>query len=171
MFEIFAAELGCWLLIWVFSISALNKILAPTQFVESLEQDFHVPAPWSRVLALLFLLAEIACAVLLLTPALHWALVLAVILLSIFSLAIFKVLQIGEPVYCRCFGTSQHPLSWLDLARNLFYLLAAALALILHQMPENTLTGLDRLALAILALAPFLLSVKLHELQRLMRRV
>ena len=115
----------------VFVVSAGSKLAtAPGRdaFAEAVTVFGAVPARWSRVVAGLVVLAELAvaaglCVSQLSRPALYGA----AALLLVFAVALWVGLRRGVMMPCACFGASHAPARPPEIWRNL---LLAALALI-----------------------------------------
>ena len=153
----------------VFTVSAWNKVIAPHQFRESLIDDFQIPMAWSHATALTIIGLEISCILLLFFTPLHGH-IFGIALLLIFSVSIARVLRSGETIFCRCFGNSHEPLSWLDLVRNGFYLIVALYALVYTAETSSTPNIGNTIAIALLAIYLFILSVNLKLLKNLLLR-
>lgn len=115
----------------VFCVSAASKLAtapARSAFAEAVTVFGAVPARWSRAVAALVVLSELAvaaglCVNQLSRPALYGA---AALLLA-FAVALWAGLRRGVMMPCACFGASNAPARLPEIWRNL---LLAALALI-----------------------------------------
>jgi hypothetical protein len=103
---------------------------------------------------------EVAVAVLLAVPATARAgLVLAVVLLSAFTVAIAAALRRGETASCNCFGRSTTPMGVRHLVRNALLLTVAGIGLVSGvggrtgaEVPGMVLAGASAVVLAVLVL-------------------
>lgn len=129
-----AVELGCRLMLAVvFVLAAQSKVRgrkALADFTQTLGQ-FGFPRSWSGPLAITFIIAELACALLLLVAAAA-GYGLALALLGGFTLGIARVLRGGAKVRCRCFGASDTPMGAAHLVRNGLLLSVALLGAVGH---------------------------------------
>ncbi|MDW8326620.1 MAG: MauE/DoxX family redox-associated membrane protein [Anaerolineales bacterium] len=115
----------------VFAASSLGKLRDFPAF-ERAVRDFRVlPGRLVRPGAYLFLASEIAVVALMLAGAgLLWpGFLLAIVLLSLFSLALVMVLLRGIETACACFGSSRRPVSPADVGRNVGFLACAVVGL------------------------------------------
>jgi hypothetical protein len=111
----------------VFGVAGIAKLLDQRGTREAVI-NFGAPAGWSQPLAMLLAVAEIAIAAGLLFSATAWVSAMsAILLLSIFIIAISLNLYRGYAPDCHCFGQLySRPLGWSTLIRNLGFGLAAA---------------------------------------------
>ena len=136
-------SLGAAVLCVVFLTAGVRKLRDTTATATSM-RGFGLPAEASNRLAPLLPWVELAVVVMLLLPGLAAiGVVSAVVLLSVFTLAIVTALLRGKRPACNCFGqASDQPISWFTAARNLV-LLAVAIALLLQvQQMESGLIAM-----------------------------
>ncbi|WP_157254597.1 MauE/DoxX family redox-associated membrane protein [Nonomuraea typhae] len=101
----------------VFAVSTLGKVPAMRAFEVAVEGFRVVPRRLAGPAAIAVVAAELATvAALLVLPVA--GMVLALTLLTVFSLAVASVLKRGIGTTCNCFGPSSRNLSVHDLARN-----------------------------------------------------
>jgi hypothetical protein len=155
---------GCeCLLIVVFACSAAAKLVGKGSFAAfRLATARLVPAlrHLARPLAAVVVCVEVAVAVLLAVPATARAgLVLALVLLSAFTVAIAAALRRGETAACNCFGRSTAPMGVRHLVRNALLLTVAGTGLVTGlggpagaEVPVMVLTGASAAVLAVLVL-------------------
>ena len=112
----------------VFLVAGAAKLLDRAGSRTSL-RDFGVPALLVPVFVWLLPIAELACAVLLLVPALAlWGALGAAAMLAAFTLGISVSLLRGRKPVCHCFGQlSSEPVGSSTLVRNVALLAVAAL--------------------------------------------
>jgi hypothetical protein len=128
-----------WLIGVTFLLSALSKVGTPTglrMFAETLVQlRLAGPGRYALVTAAAVGSVEALVAVVLLPlgPGItRLAFLLAIVLLSAFSIVIIRSLRRHEPIACRCFGGSAPaPFSAVHLLRNAGLLLAAIVGALL----------------------------------------
>ncbi|MEM8531857.1 MAG: MauE/DoxX family redox-associated membrane protein [Chloroflexota bacterium] len=104
----------------VFALSVLGKVRDMSAFEESIQGFQLLPEPAIKPSAITFVVSEMIVVVLLLVGgvALPVGFVLAVVLLALFSGALFSVLQRKLDVSCGCFGASEQRVSYYDIVRN-----------------------------------------------------
>lgn len=125
----------------VFAVAGLSKLLDRGGSRQSL-REFGVPGPLIGLLALGLPVAELVCAVLLVTPSFAWSgSILAAALLTVFTLAIVVNLAKGKTPDCHCFGKiHSEAVGWGTVVRNA--LLAVLAVFVLAQGQGNTGPGL-----------------------------
>ena len=114
------------LLAVVFWVAGTSKLRAPDRVAEEfVAMGIRSPELAARVLPAV----ELIVAVLLV--AVPWVgATFALALLVVFTVVLVRVVRSGAVVPCACFGAvSQQPASWLDVARNVALMAAAAVAL------------------------------------------
>lgn len=116
------------LLAGVFVLSGVAKLLDRAGSRTSL-RDFGVPAAFAPAFAWLLPVAELACATMLLVPAVAWwGAVGGGALLVVFTLGISVSLLRGRKPACHCFGQlSSEPVGASTVVRNIALLVVAAL--------------------------------------------
>ncbi len=115
---------------FIFAVAGITKLLDSGGTRDALK-NFGAPAPLIPALSFLLPLIELAIALGLLTNAsVSVAAFGALLLLSVFILAIAVNLARGRTHDCHCFGQlHSKPLGWSTLLRNLVFALAAGLVL------------------------------------------
>jgi len=111
----------------VFAFSSLRKARDIAQFQQAIA-GFHVLSRrLSDLAAPLFLCGEFAVVLLMLIggPLLLPGFVLAMVLLLLFCAALASVLSRGLRTTCNCFGSSNKPVTLVDIWRNGGFLLCA----------------------------------------------
>lgn len=152
----------------LFLISFLSKLNSFSQYVATVSDFQLLPKSFTQLAAVLVLISELLIVLFLF----KWQVVafcLASILLVIFSAAFASVLVRNIQTTCNCFGTSQHPISQVDLLRNFGFLLCSCGGGWLATKPEITVS-LAPLHLGIIGLIAFafvLLWAQLGEIYRL----
>lgn len=156
----------------LFLISFLSKLRSFSQYV-AIVNDFRLlPKSFTRLAAVLVLIGELAIVIFLF----KWQVVafyLASIMLVIFSAAFASVLVRNIQTKCNCFGTSQYPISQVDLLRNFGFLLCSCGGIWLATKPEVT-GSLAPLHLGITGLIAFvfvLVWAQLGEIYRLFQTI
>lgn len=114
----------------VFGIAGITKLLDPPGTREAVK-NFGSPKPLVPVVSIVLPIVELAIAAGLLFNATTWAsAVAALVVLTLFIVAISASLIRGETHDCHCFGQLySRPLGWPTLARNVVFALAAAFVL------------------------------------------
>lgn len=108
----------------LFLTSFLSKLKNFSQFVVTVSNFRLLPSSLSQLVAVLVLIGELMVILFLF----KWQLIafcLASVLLVIFSAAFASVLARNIQTKCNCFGTSQHPISQVDLFRNFGFLVCS----------------------------------------------
>jgi thiol-disulfide isomerase/thioredoxin/uncharacterized membrane protein YphA (DoxX/SURF4 family) len=111
----------------VFGVAAIAKFYDRPGTEKAL-RDFGMPGMSVRFGALALPILEIFSALLLIAPMTAWyGGFFSLALLTLFSAAIVWVISQGKRTECHCFGqVSSKPVGWLSLARNLVFLILAA---------------------------------------------
>jgi len=157
-------------IIIVFTASFVGKIRDLPSFEQTIVKFNLLPLQLTRITAQLFLLGEVAAALLLLIGG--WGLavgfVLALIQLTLFSLALASVLARKIQTPCHCFGSSEKPVSRYDLWRNGGFIVCALVGLIGANMDSSLHLSVFETGLVALMAIPFVvLWINLGELVRL----
>lgn len=109
---------------FTFLFSAIAKLGGIEEYIDAVRKFELVPSKLVVASAFIFLLSELLAFVLLIFfSSLSWAgFAICIILLSIFSIALFSSLSKGVEFSCNCFGQSDQPISRRHIYRNLFLL-------------------------------------------------
>ena len=170
MEAVYLAEACRLLVLVVLVFAAANKSVDMPRFAMSLTDDFRVPAALGMPLAIVIVGSEWLAAALTLAGG-AWARIgvaLALLLFVGFTTIVAEAVLRKRVAYCSCFGRARHALSALDLLRNAFYLLAGGYYL--FQAPMPLAAGVPaQLALLMVALLCFLISISLHPIRQLLR--
>ena len=114
----------------IFAASSLGKFRDFSAFEQAVENFRVLPRQLVRACAYMFLGGEIVVVGLILLGGklfLMLGFLLAILLLSVFCIALLTVLVRRLRVPCNCFGSSQKPASPADLWRNVGFLACAFL--------------------------------------------
>ena len=131
--------------------------------------DFRVPGALGRPLAIASAGSEWLAAALTLAGG-TWARIgvaLALLLFTAFTAVVAEAVIRKRQAFCSCFGRARHALSTLDLLRNAFYLLACGYYLL--QAPVPIAGVLAQVALLMVAVLCFLISISLNQIRQLLR--
>lgn len=111
-----------------FGVSAFGKMRNVAQFREAVRRFHMLPTSLVPLATYSFLVAECAVVALLaIGGAMSWSgLVLAGVLLAVFTAAIASAIRRGMRIPCNCFGAALLPLGPLDLVRNILLGLCAS---------------------------------------------
>lgn len=114
-----------------FAVSFVRKLPAISQFEQAVAGFRLLPRRWSKVAALLFLAGEALIPILLILgdQFLTAGLILACMLLVVFSIALASVLLRKIQTTCNCFGASGDTVSVYDIGRNIVLIGCALLGL------------------------------------------
>lgn len=156
-------------LLVAFVSAAWTKTVDIAGFSASLVDSFRVPPEFSKALAVTIASAEWIAVVLLFSGT--WSRAgagLALLLLVVFTTVVAGVLIGKRQAYCSCFGRSRYPVSAVDLIRNLLYILAGSFYL-LHASLPMPVGLMTQLALLMVALPCFLISISLNEIRLVLR--
>lgn len=113
-----------------FACSFLAKVRDVGQFAQTITNFKLLPSRWSRPMALLFLMGELAVVVLALMGRsfLAGAFGLALLLLVAFTADLASILARNIHTVYNCFGSSERLIAYADLWRNAGFVLVAAAA-------------------------------------------
>lgn len=115
----------------VFAYSFIGKVSNPSAFERTINSFGMIPKRFSKSAALLFLCCEIAVFILVVAPIGSSILQtvgfgLAALFLLLFSATLASALARSIRTTCNCFGSSEKPVSWYDVWRNVGFILCAA---------------------------------------------
>jgi hypothetical protein len=155
----------------LFMISFFSKLRSFSQYVATVSDFRLLPRSFTRLAAVLVLISELLIVLFLF----KWQVIafcLASILLVIFSAAFASVLVRNIQTTCNCFGTSQHPISQVDLLRNFGFLLCSCGGCWLAAKSEVSevtvpIAPLNLGIIGFIALAFFIIWAQLGEIYRL----
>ena len=124
----------CILLAAIFGFASLHKIVDPGPFAGLIAKNDYVPSPLIGPVSIWLPCFEMALALGLLLPkAQKAALILAAYLLAFFAAIISLNLLRGLEVPCGCFSNQNQPATWWSVARNLFLIFLATMAVFLKK--------------------------------------
>lgn len=149
--------------------AALTKATGFDQFSYNLNESFQVPTRWCGFMAAVIISLEGVLAAIILYPntLTFYAMVLAMLLFIIFTIVIAIKLWQNKLIRCNCFGSTDAEISYLDIARNLIFILAA-MVYIFEQGVFNP-GGKETLLLGLLAINAGLVSVHIMEISLVAR--
>ncbi|MFF0312045.1 MauE/DoxX family redox-associated membrane protein [Streptosporangium sp. NPDC004379] len=134
----------------VFVLAVVAKLRDLPAFVKATGDLSGLPARAARPAAVAVVAAEGAAAFMTGAggAALRWGLLLAAVLLLVFSAQLTRALLRGRRISCNCFGRGTQPISALDLIRNAGLITCACAALLLQaSAPRQGVLQADALAL------------------------
>ncbi|NKE60076.1 hypothetical protein FXN61_26055 [Lentzea sp. PSKA42] len=122
----------------VLLVSAVSKVRGRTDYAEFVASvpAFGIPARWTRLFAVLTVVAEFVIAALLLASVFteHWlavaGLVLAVGMFGVLTAVVWRAVSRQSGAVCRCFGRARTTLAHRHVVRNAFLLAVAAFGLV-----------------------------------------
>jgi hypothetical protein len=110
------------LLITIFVVALVGKVrgrAAYTEFRRSVIEWRVLPRRWSAVVAAAAVTGEAVVVLLLMLPAsVQVGFVAGALLLAAFTTGVIRMLRLGRPARCRCFGASTVTLSGAHVVRN-----------------------------------------------------
>lgn len=130
-------------LLVLFAFSFITKLKDWPEFVTAIKQFQLVPPSLSYPVAILVLLGEGVCVILLAFGRLE-GFVLAGAQLVIFSLALWSVWKRNMRVACHCFGKTDEPVSLYEIGRNMCFASCALLGMVLFTSSHNALLPLEQ---------------------------
>ncbi len=139
----------------VFALSFASKATKLRQFQRTIGNFAILPARWSKVAAFILLGAEL-CVVLFVTaggPLLGPGLLLASLLLLLFSGSIVSLLARHIHTSCNCFGFTNEHVSSLELLRNAGFLACALAGLGILPALDGNFTCMNSLQWILVSLA------------------
>lgn len=148
----------------LFAYSFARKVTDVLSFAQSISSFGLFPKIYSKPLAILVLLAELVIIFFFVigSSVLILAFILAAALLTIFSLALFLVLQQKKMVACNCFGSNRSIVTGFDLVRNIGFILCALTGIFAATFKDSSVNlGIADWSLTVLA-SSFFLIVWLH---------
>lgn len=159
-------------IILLFFFSSGRKILAPGNFTVTIGDFKLFPRRWSKTVAWLFLLSEIATVVLvaiggsLLSPGF----LLAIVLLAVFSVALVTALAREIEVSCNCFGRTERRISRYDVVRNGCFILCGLIGLWMMRYALQGLAGSEIMLLACMSAVFLMIVTNLEDIVETLRR-
>lgn len=157
---------------FLFIFSFASKILSLRNFAVTIG-DFKVfPRRWSKGAALLFLGGDITTAVLLTVGGdlLLIGFLLAMVLLTIFSVALVIGLWRKIDVNCNCFGRNEQRISRYDVARNVFLILCSLIGLWMLKYDQRSMFSGEIIMLALISLVVLTFAINLDDVVETLRR-
>ena len=159
----------------VFAISSFSKARDFAQFQRALLSFQLLSKRLSRLAALLFLGGESAVVLLIIIggPVLLPGFALAILLLLIFCVALTLVLIRRLYISCHCFGSSNKPVTRVDIWRNVGFLLCAGggcEALLWTHGAQESLAWMAWLFIALSAGVFVMIWIQLGEIVQLFRQ-
>lgn len=159
----------------VFAISSFGKAREFATFQQAVAGFHLLSRQWSKLAALLFLGSEFAVVLFMVVggPLLFSGFALAILLLLIFCVALASVLARKLQTACHCFGSSDKPVTLVDIWRNVGLLLCAGggcEALIWTRGAQERLEGIAWLLIALGAGVFVILWIQLGEIVQLFRQ-
>ena len=159
----------------VFTISSLSKARDIGRFQQAISGFHLLSRSFSQFAAFLFLCGEIAVALFMLIgrSLLLYGFALAILLLLLFCAALASVLIRKMQTTCNCFGSSEKPVTPVDIWRNVGFLLCAGggcEALIWTRGAQVSLEGIAWLFIALGAGAFVLIWTQLGEIVQIFRQ-
>ncbi len=175
--ESYLAECCRWYVLIALLAAAVGKSMRFGSFRSSLDESFPpLAAGGSLLVATSILVGEWSAALLMLAGGVlsRAGLMLAFGLFLFLTAVVALVLAKGLSVRCSCFGASRQRISGVDLIRNLLFITAAGFGLYGASATGITsaLGGLDApatVAIVMVAMMVFLLSIHLREIAGLLR--
>lgn len=151
---------------FLFVFSSYRKILALQDFAVTIGDFNLLPRRWSKTVAWLFLGAEMAIALFVILGGYLLAIgfSLAIVLLTVFSLALITALKRHISMSCTCFGRTERPISRYDVARNMLMILWSLVGLFLAMYVPQQLTWETTLLLALMSLVFLLCATNLEDI-------
>ncbi|PWK85036.1 hypothetical protein C8D88_107243 [Lentzea atacamensis] len=122
----------------VLLVSAVSKVRSRSDYAEFVASvpAFGIPARWTRLFAVLTVVAEFATAALLLASVFtgYWpavaGLALAVGVFGVLTAVVWRAVSRRSGAVCRCFGRARTTLAHRHIVRNAFLLAVAAAGLV-----------------------------------------
>ncbi|MDA0979186.1 MAG: methylamine utilization protein MauE [Proteobacteria bacterium] len=114
----------------MFALAAIEKSRDPLRFAGLVANYRLLPAALAQPVSRIVIAAETLAAVLMVTPAWSWGVVLGCLLLALYALGIgINLLRGRTHIDCGCLGSEAGGISWLHVVRNavMFCLLATCL--------------------------------------------
>ena len=158
----------------VFAISSLSKARDIGRFQQAVYGFHLLSRSFSQLAAFLFLCGEIAVALFMLIgrSLLLYGFALAILLLLLFCAALASVLVRKMRTTCNCFGSSNKPVTHVDIWRNMGFLLCAGggcEALIWTHGAQGSLAGIAWLVITLFAGVFVMVWIQLGEIVQIFR--
>lgn len=118
----------------LFIVAFLNKVRNISVFIQTIA-DFRLLPKWlNKIVALIFLVSELLVVTLLCLGSsyLDVGLVLAIIILTTFTIALVSALTRRIQTSCNCFGPSKTRISRYEVWRNIVFIIFTLVALGIH---------------------------------------
>lgn len=139
---------------FLFTFSFSSKILALEDFEVAVRDFKLLPRHWNKTAALLFLGLEFSTAALVTIGSylLPIGFLLAVVLLTVFSVALVIVMRRDTNVSCNCFGRTERHISYYDVVRNLLLVLCSLIGLYTLRYASQVLARDEIILLALMSI-------------------
>ncbi|OJV91576.1 MAG: hypothetical protein BGO39_20570 [Chloroflexi bacterium 54-19] len=124
----------------LFAYSFTRKMTDVSSFAKSISGFGLFPKKFSMFLSIWVLVAELTITILFVVGnfILNLAFLLAIILLAVFSFALFLVIKQKKIVACNCFGANDKPVTSFDLVRNIGFILCALTGFFTATFKDNS---------------------------------
>ncbi len=141
-------------LITVFAVSTIGKLRHLSFFQKTILNFQILPNRVIKPASFLLVTGEVAIPILLLVGNSFWLIGywLAILMLSIFNIALFYALRRGIQTSCGCFGSSEKPISFFEIGRNAGFILCALFGILSLKFPNTDLHALEWCLTAIMAI-------------------
>jgi len=149
-----------------------RKVLAPGDFAVTVGDFKLLPRRWSKTVAWLFLISEIATAVLMALGGglLSLGFLLASVLLAVFSAALGTALLRKIQMSCNCFGRTERRISRYDVARNGCFILCSLIGLWMARYALQALSGNEIILLALMSAVFLMIATNLEDIVETLHR-
>lgn len=157
----------------LFLISGGSKLLNIAKFQQTVTHFRLFPARMSPILSLVALVGEISVVLFLAIGGqlLLIGFLLAIALLLIFCAALISVLARSIQTSCNCFGTSEKPVTRVDIYRNITFILCSLIGFVLITQgtrSEQIEPGMWLLS-GVMAAIVVMMTISLDEIMQLFR--
>lgn len=160
---------------FIFALSTANKLRDLPAFTQAVASFQILPGRWINPAVVFLATAELAVVAMMLLggPFLLPGFLLALVLLSLFSVALMSVLARGIHTPCNCFSASARPISSFHVWRNISFIICITAGCLLWAPPAAPIEmNLLELCLLSIVAATFVLLVNnLEEIVTLVHPV
>ena len=156
----------------MFALAWMGKIRNITTFQEAISDFRLLPENWSKVVARISISLELVTIVFMIIGKnlLLVGFLLAIGLLTTFSIALVTTLLRKMKVICNCFGLTENPISPYDIVRNLLFILCSAVGIWTFFIPLQNISISEVILTGFISLHYVILVVNIGDVVETLRR-
>lgn len=154
-------------------VAAYSKTLGYQPFLDTLNSSFQLSKALSLVFAPVLIATEWAVGLTLIVypPLAYWAMAVALVMFTLFTLVVSYRLFRDGVVKCNCFGAEDRPVSLADIARNFICMLAMLVYLMTAKVMSVEIPSIgNQVLLMLTAMSIAFILVSFHQVVAILRK-